>query len=75
MAAPHVDLVVRGGRVVTSTEVLETAVAVSGGKIVALGAEAMLPAAERTIEGPPMSMFSMISSKFAPGLAAVFSNA
>ena len=50
MAAPHVDLLVRGGRVVTSTEVLETAVAVSGGRIVALGAEAMLPPAERTID-------------------------
>src|SRR5262249_39061207 len=50
MAAPHVDLVVKGGRVVTSTEVLETAVAVGGGKIVGLGAEAMLPPAERTID-------------------------
>ena len=50
MPAKSVDLVVRGGRVVTSTEVLETAVAVSGGKIVALGAEAMLPPAERTID-------------------------
>jgi dihydropyrimidinase len=48
--SPSVDLIVRGGRVVTPTEVLETAVAVSGGKIVALGAEAMLPPAERTID-------------------------
>src|SRR4029077_14656473 len=50
MAVSHVDLLVKGGRVVTSTEVLETAVAVSDGKIVAVGAEAMLPAAERTID-------------------------
>ncbi|HEY7251609.1 MAG TPA: amidohydrolase, partial [Methylomirabilota bacterium] len=50
MAANHVDLIVRGGRVVTPTEVLEAAVAVSGGKIVALGAESMLPPAERTID-------------------------
>jgi hypothetical protein len=32
-------------------------------------------AAERTIDGPPMSMFSMMSLNAAPGLAAVFSNA
>ena len=50
MSSKAVDLLVRGGRVVTSTEVLETAVAVSGGKIVAVGAEAMLPSAERTID-------------------------
>ena len=48
--AKHVDLIVRGGRVVTPTEVLETAVAVRAGKIVALGAESMLPPAERTID-------------------------
>ncbi len=35
---------------VTPTEVLETAVAVKDGQIVALGAEAMLPPAERTID-------------------------
>jgi dihydropyrimidinase len=45
-----VDLLVAGGRVVTPTEVLETAVAVSDGRIVALGAEGMLPPAERTID-------------------------
>ena len=49
-AANHVDLIVRGGRVVTPTEVLETAVAVHGGKIVALGAESMLPRAARTVD-------------------------
>ena len=32
-------------------------------------------AAERTIEGPPMSMFSMISWKATPGFEAVFSKA
>ncbi len=32
-------------------------------------------AAERTIEGPPMSMFSITSAKLAPGLVAVFSKA
>jgi hypothetical protein len=32
-------------------------------------------AAERTIEGPPMSIFSIIWPKATPGLAAVFSKA
>jgi dihydroorotase-like cyclic amidohydrolase len=48
--SPSIDLVVRGGRVVTPTEVLDTALAMSDGKIVALGAERMLPPAERTID-------------------------
>ncbi len=48
--SPSIDLLVRGGRVVTPTEVLETAVAVKDGQIVALGAEAMLPPAGRTID-------------------------
>ena len=42
MPVKSVDLIIRGGRVVTPTEVLETAVAVSDGKIVALGAELVL---------------------------------
>ena len=50
MAAAKLDLLVRGGRVVTPTEVLETAVAMSDGRIVALGAEDVLPPAERTID-------------------------
>jgi len=50
MAAKGLDLLVRGGRVVTPNEVLETAVGVSDGRIVALGAESMLPPAERTID-------------------------
>jgi hypothetical protein len=32
-------------------------------------------AAERSIDGPPMSMFSMSSAVVTPGLAAVFSKA
>jgi hypothetical protein len=32
-------------------------------------------AAERTMEGPPMSMFSMRCPKATPGWAAVFSKA
>jgi dihydropyrimidinase len=50
MTARGVDLVVRGGRVVTATDVVDTAVAIKNGAIVALGPESMLPAADRTID-------------------------
>jgi len=39
MSASGVDVVVRGGRVVTSTDVVEAAVAIRGDKIVAIGPE------------------------------------
>jgi dihydropyrimidinase len=45
-----VDTVVRGGTVVTSTEVCETSIAIKGEQIVALGPEGLLPPAGRYID-------------------------
>jgi dihydropyrimidinase len=45
-----VDVVVRGGQVVTATDVVETAVAIQGGRVVALGPEGLLPPAGRVID-------------------------
>ena len=46
-----VDTLVRGGRVVTATDVLDgVAVAIAGGRIVAVAPERALPAAERVID-------------------------
>ncbi len=50
MANGKVDTIVRGGQVVTSTQVLDAAIAISGEKIVALGPEELLPAAENYID-------------------------
>jgi imidazolonepropionase-like amidohydrolase len=50
MSAARVDLVVRGGKVVTASEVTETAVAIRGEQIVALGPPELLPPAERYID-------------------------
>ncbi len=50
MTARGVDTIVTGGRVVTASDVVEAAVAIEGGKIVALGPASMLPPAERTID-------------------------
>jgi dihydropyrimidinase len=50
MSARGIDVLVRGGRVVTATDVVETAVAINDGRIVALGPERMLPGAERVID-------------------------
>ena len=50
MAAAHVDTIVRGGQVVTSSEVYEAAIAISGEKIVALGPEELLPPADTYID-------------------------
>jgi dihydropyrimidinase len=50
MTAPSVDLIIKGGQVVTSTDVIDTAVAVKDGVIAALGPERLLPPAERTID-------------------------
>src|SRR5262245_7931624 len=47
----NVETIVRGGRVVTPTGVDDTlAIAIGGGKIVALGPEQLLPRADRTID-------------------------
>jgi dihydropyrimidinase len=50
MATARVDTIVRGGRVVTATEALDTSVAIRGGRIVALGHDEALPPADRTID-------------------------
>ena len=50
MSARGVDTLVRGGRVVTATDVVDTAVAIKDGAIVALGPEALLPPAARVID-------------------------
>jgi dihydroorotase-like cyclic amidohydrolase len=48
--ARGVDTVVRGGRVVTASEGLETGIAIQGGTLVALGDPRLLPPAEREID-------------------------
>src|SRR5262249_42739290 len=50
MSASGVDIVVRGGKVVTSTDVVEAAVAIRGDKIVAIGPDSLLPKADREID-------------------------
>jgi len=45
-----VDTIVRGGQVVTASDVVETAVAIAGDTIVAIGPEAVLPGADRVID-------------------------
>ena len=50
MAEERVDTIVRGGRVVTSTQLLDAAVAIKGEKIAAVGPEHLLPQADRYID-------------------------
>ena len=50
MSAAGVDVVVSGGRVVTATDVLDTAIAIKSGRIVAIGEAAALPRADRVID-------------------------
>src|SRR5262249_34133337 len=50
MSAPRVDTIVRGGQVVTGSDVFETAIAIEGDRIVAIGPEALLPPADRVID-------------------------
>ena len=45
-----VDTIVRGGQVVTSSQVYDAAIAIAGEKIVALGPEELLPPAEQYID-------------------------
>ena len=57
MTAPALDLVVSGGRVVTSTDVLDAAVGIRGGRIVAVAPPADLPPAARTIDASGKLVF------------------
>src|SRR5712691_5229351 len=50
MSAPRVDTIVRGGRIVTASDVFEAAVAIKGDKIAAIGPEELLPPADRVID-------------------------
>ena len=50
MPEPRVDTIVRGGKIVTSSQVLDASVAIKGEKIVALGPEELLPPADRYID-------------------------
>jgi dihydropyrimidinase len=52
-----VDLIVRGGRVVTATDDFEAAVAVKGGRIVAIAPESVLPPADRVIDATGKIVF------------------
>ena len=55
MPARAVDTVVRGGKVVTATEVLDTSVAIQGGRIVALGYDEALRRRPSAPSMPPGS--------------------
>jgi dihydropyrimidinase len=57
MTAHAVDLIVRGGRVVTATDDFEAAVAIKGGRIVAIAPEAVLPPADRVIDATGKIVF------------------
>jgi dihydropyrimidinase len=46
----HADVLVRGGRVVTATDVVDAAVAITAGRIAAIGPEALLPPADRVVD-------------------------
>src|SRR5262249_57690155 len=48
--APRVDTIVRGGKVVTASDIVETAVAIKGDKIAAIGPEDLLPPAHRVLD-------------------------
>src|SRR5215831_15838943 len=50
VSAPRVDTIVRGGQVVTASDVFEAAVAIKGDRIAAIGPEAMLAPADRVID-------------------------
>jgi dihydropyrimidinase len=57
MRARGVDLVVRGGRVVTATDDFEASVAVKDGRIAAIAPEALLPPADRVIDAAGKIVF------------------
>jgi dihydropyrimidinase len=57
VSAPALDLIVRGGRVVTATDVVETAVGIRNGLIAAIGPDTMLPPADRVIDATGKLVF------------------
>ena len=50
MAEQRVDTIIRGGKVVTSSQVFEAAVAIKGEKIAVVGPENLMPKADRYID-------------------------
>ena len=54
MVAARVDTIVGGGQVVSSSQVYEAAIAISGEKIVAIGPEELLPPADNHIDASGM---------------------
>ena len=50
MPEERVDTIVRGGTVVTSSNVMDAAVAIKGEKIAAVGPEHLMPKADRYID-------------------------
>jgi imidazolonepropionase-like amidohydrolase len=57
MSARGVDLIVRGGRVVTATDDFEASVAIKGGRIVAIAPDGVLPSADRVIDAAGKVVF------------------
>ncbi len=57
MARTEVDLLVRGGRVVTAVDVCETSIAIQGERIVGLGPAELLPPAAREIDATGKLVF------------------
>src|SRR5262245_34983837 len=52
-----VDLVVKGGRVVTASDVVDAGIAINGGRIVALAPDEWLPPADRVIDATGKLVF------------------
>src|SRR5262249_58734299 len=50
MSASGVGVVVSGGKVATSTDMVDAAVAIRGDKIVAIGPDSLLPKSDRVID-------------------------
>ena len=57
MTMSKVDLVVKNGRIVTPTDILEAGVAVDDGKIVSIARETNLPESEKTIDATGLLIF------------------
>jgi dihydropyrimidinase len=50
MTSARVDTIVRGGKVVTASDIFEAAIAIKGDKVAAIGPEDLLPPADRVID-------------------------